>query len=458
MLYGRDAPCARVERLLARARAGRSGALVVWGDPGIGKTALCRYAIEHAGGMVVLKARGVESESRLAFAGLSELLRPVLHHLDAIPAFQAAALAGVLGLAAPSGAPALTVFAATLSLLSAAAERAPVLAVVDDAHWIDGSSLQAVLFAAKRMQAEGVALLLALRPGEDGGGLLQSDLSTLALKGLDNDACAALLNAHAPAAVAPGVADRLAAATAGNPLALLELAGQLDEAQLTGRAPLDESVRLERVQQLFGRRLRGLPMDTRRALLVVAAGGHDPAAVSAALGNLGFGVSALGLAEEAGIVQVDASGIEFRHPLVRSAVYHGAEAAARRAAHRALADALSGPSAASRRAWHLAEAAVAPDEAVAAALEAAAFDARERSARRGLARVRACGAADRPSRPADRAAGGSGSRRRTRGSHRSRAPAAHRGAALHQGSAPPGRHRGTARPGEDVAQVPAAGP
>jgi predicted ATPase len=191
-LVGRDRERARIDELLAGAVAGQSASLLVRGEAGIGKTALLRYATRSAPGFAVLETRGVESESQLPFAALCDLVRPVLDRLAAIPERQAAALAGALALGPPVTSDPFPACAATLSLLAAAAEEKPLLAVVDDAQWIDPSSQQAILFAARRLGAEGVALLLAVREGE-GEGFPANDLPELRLTGLHADAAEALL-------------------------------------------------------------------------------------------------------------------------------------------------------------------------------------------------------------------------------------------------------------------------
>ena len=217
MLLGRDAERARLAELLAEAHAGASAALVIRGEPGIGKSALLDDAIAAADGMTVLRARGVESESELSFAGLADLLGPVTAELGSLPPPQRAALAGALALGPPVPGDRFTLYAATLSLLAAVGERAPVLVAVDDAPWLDAPSREALVFVARRLQEEGVVLLLAARSGEPVGG----DLPELVLGGLDAVAAAALLGGD----IAPEVAARLFDATGGNPLALLELSG-----------------------------------------------------------------------------------------------------------------------------------------------------------------------------------------------------------------------------------------
>src|SRR4051794_12765865 len=222
MLLGREAERLAIDRLLAEAREGRSGVLALVGEPGIGKTALLDYAIERGGEMRVLRARGIETEASVPFAGLAELLRPALGAIDRIPAPQSAALAGALALAPASSVDRFATGAATLSLLSAYAEDGPVLLVVDDAHRLDASSADALLFAARRLVADPVAVLIAVREGEPS--LLDgADLRTLHVPGLNRTEADELL---AAGAVRAEVAERLYQATGGNPLALLELAAE----------------------------------------------------------------------------------------------------------------------------------------------------------------------------------------------------------------------------------------
>ena len=205
MLLGREAECDALDRLLAAAREGKSGALVLRGEAGIGKSALCDYAVTRAQDMSVLRARGVESESELPFAGLADLLRPVLHRLDAVPEAQAEALAGALAIGPPVTGDRFRVCVATLTLLAAAAEERPVLAVVDDAQWLDASSTEALLFAARRLDAEGVALIFAVRDDELPA-LERAGLPQLRVGGIDRASADELLADHGHGAIAPRVA------------------------------------------------------------------------------------------------------------------------------------------------------------------------------------------------------------------------------------------------------------
>jgi DNA-binding CsgD family transcriptional regulator len=334
-----------------------------------------------AEGMTVLSACGVESEAVLPYAGLADLFRPVLERMDAIPARQAAALAGALAIGPPAPADRFTVAVATLSLLAAAAEEAPLLALVDDAHWLDGPSAQAISFAARRLGAEGVALLVAAR-SEHPSSLDPPAAARLVLVGLELEGSKALLARTAPVPVAEAVSERLHDATAGNPLALIEACGLVSERQLTGSEPLQEPpLAGPSLERAFLRRIAGLSPDARRALLVASASDSD------ALGTIACAVSALGidptmleLAERAELVAMNDGRLDFCHPLLRSAVYHDASGGERRAVHAALAKALASEGSPDRRALHLAAATLAPDERVALELERAALDARGRQA------------------------------------------------------------------------------
>jgi DNA-binding CsgD family transcriptional regulator len=381
MLLDRDEECSRIDRLIDDARAGTSGALLLRGEPGIGKSELLRYAVARAAGMKILRTTGFESESELPFSALSELLGPVLSYLSRIPDRQAAALSGALALAPDASGDRFAVSAGTLSVLAAAAEDRPVLAVVDDVQWLDGSSRDALAFAARRLGAEGIVILLASR--EQVEAFPPGAIPELALSGLPDDAAAALVESNASCEVAGDVIRALVTATAGNPLALVETPGLLSEAQLVGREPLPEPVPAgPGVKHAFLQRVSSLPARTREALIVAAAletGATDE--FLAALRELGIDASALEAAEDVGLVRIEDGQIRFQHPLLRSAVYEGATARQRRAAHGALASALTASNAANaaaRRAWHLARAVVGPNEEVASAMEDAAREARRR--------------------------------------------------------------------------------
>ncbi len=368
MLLGREEERQALDRLLADARDGRSGVLAIVGEPGIGKSALLDAAADAARGMRLLRARGIESEARIPFGGLLELLRPALSVLEAIPRPQAAALEGALAFGPGSAQDRFAVGAATLSLLAAYAEDEALLVLVDDAHWLDGSSAEALLFAVRRLVADPIAVVLAARTDEPSL-LVGADLPMLLVEGLDRAAAGELVDSASPA-----VADRLYRATAGNPLALLELAAEVENAD---PMPLDAPLPISTsVARAFLRRSATLSDHARRGLLLAAASDSGDLTV---LARAGLRVDDLAEAERAGLVRLAGGLLEFRHPLARSAVYGEAEPGERRAAHRALADALPDRDA-DRRAWHLASAAVGPDEAASAALEQAAQRAHQRSA------------------------------------------------------------------------------
>jgi DNA-binding CsgD family transcriptional regulator len=379
MLHGRDAERSTIAALVDGARASRSGVLVLRGQAGAGKSALLQDAVERAGEMRILQARGIESESELAFAALHQLLRPAMGWVDRLPSPQATALRVAFGLEAGTGVDRFLVSVAVLSLLAEAAEERPVLGVVDDAHWLDGASANALVFAARRLEAEPVALLLAAREGEDRG-LEAAGLPELRIGGLDPAAAGALLAEWTGPPVAAAVRDRLVEQTGGNPLALLELPSILTPGQLTADEPLPVPLPLtEGVERAFLERARRLPEETQTLLLVVAAEETGRLAdVLAAATTLGVGAPALDAAERAGLVRVHGVEVDFRHPLVRSAVYQGATTAERQRAHRALAQVLDAETDADRRAWHRAAAAVEPDEAVVGELDRAAERARAR--------------------------------------------------------------------------------
>jgi DNA-binding CsgD family transcriptional regulator len=389
VLYGRDVERRAIGELLDRARDAHSGALVVRGEPGIGKTALLLDARDRAADMHVLSARGVESESELPFAAMHQLTRPALDHLDRLSPPQAAALRRALGLEEGGSDERFLVFAACLSLLAELAERRPVLCLIDDAHWLDAASADALRFVARRLDAEGIVMLFGSREG-DVRRFDAPDLPSLVLHGLDDEAAATLLARGTGVELHASVRDRLLEQTRGNALALLEVPSELTPAQLAGSEALPDALPMTRqVETVFLERVRRLPEETQQLLLVAAADDSESAALVARAGAvLGAGPRALDPAEEAGLISVHATQLDFRHPLVRSAVYEAATSSARREAHSALADALGlGDEQADRRAWHLAAAAVEPDEEVVQALEDAAERAQDRSGYMAAARA-----------------------------------------------------------------------
>jgi DNA-binding CsgD family transcriptional regulator len=378
VLFGRSAECEAIERLLTDARGGRSGAFVIRGDPGIGKSALLAYAEEHAEEMRVLHSRGIESESELAFGGLHQALRPIADRIERVPAPQAAALAGALGLAEARGNDRFLIGAAVLSLLAEAAEERPILCLVDDVQWLDTPSVEALLFAARRLEAEPIAMIFSARDDPDAPGA--AGLPELRLGPLDRGAAEAVVDAGATASLTPEVRRRLVERAHGNPLALVELAATLSPDQISGQEPLHELHLTATLERVFLSRVRQLPASSQRLLLLAAADeAGDVGVLLAAAELLGIEREALTRAEREGLLRPTEAGLEFSHPLVRSAVYQAAASGDRQAAHQALAEALVGEAHADRRAWHRAAAAVFPDEQVAEELERAA----ERAGLRG---------------------------------------------------------------------------
>ena len=377
MLLGRERERQALEGLLAAARSGMSSVLVVVGEPGIGKSALLDEVAAGADGFTVLRARGVESEAKVPFGGLLELLRPALGRLRTIPGPQSDALGRALALQPGHTGEPFAVGAATLSLLAAEADERPVLVLLDDVPWLDDSSAAALVFAVRRLVADPIAVVAAARKGEpslfDGAGF-----ATLDLGGLSRDEAAELVAATAGSSLEADALERLYVTTAGNPLGLVQLARDAAEvADPTRAGPVPVSTSVSRVFAARAERLT----DAQRAVLVVAAASelNDVAVVARAASSLGLDASDLAAAEELGLVHLDAARIVFAHPLARSAVYSEATAQVRRSAHRALADALPDRDR-DRRAWHLAAAAAGPDEQAAAALAGAGVRANDRAA------------------------------------------------------------------------------
>jgi DNA-binding CsgD family transcriptional regulator len=379
MLRGREREQAALEQLVEQARSGAGAALVLQGQPGVGKSALLADLAEHTAGLVVLHTQGVESEAPLPFAALHRLLRPVMAHLEGVPAPQADALRAAFGETSADVGDRHLVFLATLSLLSEAAQDQPLLVVVDDAHWLDDASGAALLFTARRLQGDAVAILFAVRDDE-GEHFDSRDLPVLAVTGVDEAAAGDIISEHVDTPVAPEVRAELLAATRGNPLGLVELTRALSAEQLSGRDPLPSRLPVTKgVEAAFLDRYRRLPEPAQTLLLVAAAddAGRTSTIVRAA-GALGADADALDVAETSGLLEVTDGTLALRHPLVRSAIYGAATSARRRQAHRALADALAGTPDEDRRAWHLAASVDEPDEEVVTALDHAAERARRR--------------------------------------------------------------------------------
>src|SRR5215213_8703653 len=377
-LRGRVDECALLDSLVDAVRRGEGRSLVVRGEAGIGKTALLEYLVGSAPDLTVLRVMGVESEMELAYAGLHQLCTSLLDRLERLATPQRQALEVVCGLGVGAAPDRFLVGLAVLSLLSDAADERPILCLIDDAQWLDRASALTLAFVARRLVAERVGVVFAARqPGAE-----LAHLPELEVHGLPTDDARALLSASVWLKLDDRVRDRIVAETQGNPLALLELPRGLTARQLAGGFGLVEAQGLAgRIEESFVRRVEMLSDDARGLLLVGAAEPvGDPRLLLAACERLGIAVSAVD-AETDGLLALGAR-VTFRHPLVRSAVYGAATREQRREVHLALAEATDGSVDPDRRAWHLATAAEAPDEAVAAALEESAGRAQ---ARGGLA-------------------------------------------------------------------------
>ena len=378
-LTGRRAECDVLGRLVAAVRAGESRALVVHGEPGVGKTALLEYLAAQAPGCRVARAGGVQSEMELAFAVLHQLCAPMLDRLERLPAPQRDALRTAFGLSAGPAPDRFLIGLAALGLLSEMAENRPLVCIVDDEQWLDSASAQILAFVGRRLGAESVGLVFGARvPTGDLAGLPE-----VVIGGLPEDDARALLDSALTGPLDARVRDQIIAEAHGNPLALLELPRGLTAAELAGGFGLPGGGPLSgSIEESFRRQLDALPIQTRRLLQLAAADPTgDPALVWRAAARLGIPVQAAGPAVEAGLTAFGVR-VRFRHPLVRSVAYRSAPAQERQAAHTALAEATDRTVDPDRRAWHRAEAAPGPDEDVAGELERSADRAR---ARGGLA-------------------------------------------------------------------------
>ncbi len=364
-----------MDAVVAEALAGRGGALVVRGEAGIGKSTLLSHARERAAGAAIVEASGVETEAELAFSRLGDVLRPALPRLDELTNRQARALRAALGLDDSVAADRLTVGGATLALLAAHASERPLVVLIDDAHWLDAESRAALTFTARRLAADPIAMVFAARD-EEGATLDAAGIPELRLDGLADADALQLLAARGASA---DVARQMVAQARGNPLALLELPARATSEQLEGTVPLENPIRVgPAIEAAFAHRVFRLGEDGRQALVAVAADDlGDDALLAVALERLGVPRTTLDDAEDAGLIARSSGSVSFRHPLVRSAVYHGAAPTERRRAHAALASAYSGVDV-DRSAWHLAAAAVGVDREAAGALASSAARARAR--------------------------------------------------------------------------------
>jgi DNA-binding CsgD family transcriptional regulator len=374
-LRGRADECELVDRFAGAVRGGESRILVVRGEAGIGKTALLEYLIASASDLTILRAVGVKAEIELAYAGLHQLCAPLLDRLGGLPEPQRDALEIVFGVRVGTPPDRFFVGLGLLSLLSEAAEERPVVCVIDDAQWLDQTSVLTLVFVARRLLAEPVGIVFAARePDEE----LRS-FPELELHGLRDGDARALLGSAVRYTLDERVRDRIIAETRGNPLALLELPRGLTATQLAGGFGVAVAAELTgRLERSFVRRLTALPDDARQLLVLASAEPvGDPLLLWRAASGLGIPPGAAGAAEAEGLVAISER-VTFRHPLVRSTVYQSASPEERRAAHLALAEATDRDIDPDRGVWHLAAAAAGPDEEVASALEGSAGRARSR--------------------------------------------------------------------------------
>jgi DNA-binding CsgD family transcriptional regulator len=353
--------------MLQAAQEGRATTVLIRGEPGMGKSALLEDTAARASDVRVLRTVGLEAESTLAFAALHRLLRPALDRVAAVPAPQQRALRVAFGEEEGDRIDPFLVSLGTLSLLTEVAEDRPVLCLVDDLQWLDAASRDALLFVARRLLAEPVAMVFAVR--DDGTGCFSApaDIPELPLTALAPAAVRSLVEEHSDTRVPDRVLDELAARTGGNPLAVVEAPAQLSVGQLTGTDVLPQDLPLSsRMERTFLDRCRRLGSDAQTLMLLAAADDSLRLADLRRAGRvLGVAEGALGEVEASGLLRVDGDLVHVRHPLVRSALYQAATTSERRAAHAALADALAAGSDTDRHTWHLAVAADGPDEAVA---------------------------------------------------------------------------------------------
>jgi DNA-binding CsgD family transcriptional regulator len=380
-LRGRSRERERLGRLLSGIRSGRSGVLVLRGEAGIGKTALLDHLVERASGCMVTRAAGVQADTELPFAGMQQLFGSMLGSLERLPDPQRDAVEVAFGLRSGPAPDRFEVGLAMLGLLAEVAEHEPLVCVVDDAQWLDQASARTLAFVARRLLAESVALVFAVRePSEEE---TFDGLPELILGGLNDEDARAVLGIAIAGRVDERVVERILAETRGNPLALLELPRGLSAAELAGGFGVSSTQPLSaRLEQSFLGRVRSMPEKTQRFLLLAAAEpAGDPMLLIRAAELVGLTVEAAVPAEAVGLIELAAQ-VRFHHPLVRSAIYRAAPLADRQAAHRALAEATDAQADPDRRAWHRAQAALVPDEDLAVELERSAERAQ---ARGGLA-------------------------------------------------------------------------
>jgi DNA-binding CsgD family transcriptional regulator len=386
-LLDREAERGQIDRVLEMARQGRSAVLILQGEPGTGKTTLLDYAVESGRDFEIVRLLGIESESELGFAALHQLVLPFAAGLSSLPAPQRDALGGALGLRRTDSPDRFLLALAALTMLADAAAMRPLLCVVDDAQWLDRESAGIMGFVARRLSADAIAMLFAVRSPSERGVDLEG-IPWVQIGGLPPEQAGQLLASAAAGRVDRDVSERIIVQTGGNPLGLIELGGELSREQLAGEISLPELLPVgEGLQARYLRQIRSMPADTQILLLAAAADPTgDPALLWRAGEFLGFGVGAAAAAEAEGLLRLGPV-VSFRHPLIRSAVYHGAALADRVRVHEALARATDPQQAADLQAWHRAEAAIGPDEGVAGELERAADRARERGGWAARARL-----------------------------------------------------------------------
>ena len=375
-LRGRVSECATLRGLIATVKSGSSQVLVLRGEAGVGKTALLEFTAEMASGVRCLHVAGVQSDMELAFAGLQQLCAPLLNHHDELPEPQREALNVAFGRGVGAAPDRFLVGLAVLSLMAAAADDRPLLCLIDDTQWLDQVSAQTLAFVARRLLAEPVGIVFAAR---DAGAQALAGLPELMIGGLSDADARDLLDSVVLGRIDARVRDRIVAETRGIPLALLEVPRNVSAAELSGGfGNLGVRRSAGQIEESYVHRVQSLPADTRKLLLVAAAEPVGDAALFLRVAaRLGIAVDALGPAEAGGLIEFGPR-MRFHHPLVRSAAYRAADMADRRAIHRALADATDPQSDPDRRAWHAANAATGPDDAVAAELEASAGRAQKR--------------------------------------------------------------------------------
>jgi DNA-binding CsgD family transcriptional regulator len=391
-LLGRDDELRRVAAVVAHARNKSGGALLVAGEPGIGKTTLLAAATADRPGLRMLRVNGFESEATMPFAAVQRLIMPLRDHLPALPERHRQALRVAAGEAEGPPPDRFLIGLGVLGLLAAAGEAAPVICVVDDAHLLDPESLDALAFVARRLRAESAAVIFGARDVPDAATRF-AGVPELRLPGLGTEPAVQLLTASLPVeargrGLDPAVAARIVAATGGNPLALVDLAGELTVRQLTESSLGDEPIPVGRhLESLYQRQVRGLPPEAQLWLLVAAADSTgDADLIAAAAGRLGLSGQARDAAETAGLVELGPA-VRFRHPLIRSAVYNAAHGKDRRRVHRALSAVAQEAGRVEREAWHAAKATLGTDEEVAKRLERVADTAGDRGGFASRARM-----------------------------------------------------------------------